>query len=236
MSDSPRDRLEPLQETLGYRFSQIDLLARALRHGSSAAAQDRGSYQRLEFLGDAVLDHVIAEVLFERFPKADEGLLTRMRSHLVQSSSLASRAAWLGLDGWVQLGPSEQMGRGRERSGLLEDLFEAVIGAIERDGGWEAARDFVVRQFQEEINRLDERSLMLGDPKTTLIQAAQKRGLPLPLFEDSAIGGDPHKPLWASFLRWDGEIVARGEGRNKRDAEQQAARRALLRLGLIPEK
>ena len=236
MTVAGADRLRPLEETLGYVFSQNELLARALRHGSSMAAQDQGSYQRLEFLGDAVLGHAVAEMLFERFPEADEGLLTRMRSHLVQSSSLASKAAWLGLDGWVQLGPSEQMGRGRERSALLEDLFEAVIGAIEMDGGWEASRAFVIRQFEEDIAALDERSLMLGDPKTTLIQAAQKRGLPMPEFEDRAIAGDPHNPLWASSLRWKGEVISRGEGRNKREAQQQAARRGLERLGLIPEK
>lgn len=235
MSCDPSNRLAPLEETLGYRFSEIGLLERALRHGSAETAQDRGSYQRLEFLGDAVLGHAIAEMLFQRFPEADEGLLTRMRSHLVQSSSLAAKGSWLGLDGWVQLGASEQLGGGRERSALLEDLFEAVIGAIEMDGGWEASRNFVARQFKEELSHLDERSLILGDPKTALIQAAQKMSEAAPAFEDAKISGDPHNPVWASSLRWNGEIIARGEGRNKREAEQQAARRALKRLGLLPD-
>jgi len=226
--------LGALEEKLGYRFSQREYLERALRHGSSEAAQSGGSYQRLEFLGDAVLDHAIAILLFREFPEADEGLLTRMRSHLVQSSSLASRAAWLGLDGWVLLGRSEESGHGRERPALLEDVYEAVIGAIEIDGGWEASFSFIEREFGRDIGRLDEKALMLGDPKTTLVQAAQRQGISQPAFEHTQVSADPHRPLWACELFWDGTRVAGGEGRSKREAEQQASRRALERLGLLP--
>jgi len=236
MSTGKGRDLGPLEDALGYRFTRIENLERALRHGSSDAAQNRGSYQRMEFLGDAVLDHAIAEMLYESFPQADEGLLTRMRSHLVQSSSLAVKAAWLGLDGWVQVGRSEQIGGGRERASLLEDVFEAIIGAIELDGGWEASRAFVFRQFEEEMEKLDSRTLLMGDPKSALIHAAQKESLPNPVWEDRKVSGDPHNPLWASELRWDGEIVARGEGRSKKDAQQQASRRALERLGLVPDE
>jgi len=236
MNEGRSHRLAPLEELLGYHFERIELLERALRHGSAAVSLEKGSYERLEFLGDAVLGHAMAEMLFESFPEAEEGLLTRMRSHLVQSSSLAAKGAWLGLEGWVRLGPGEELGHGRERASLLEDLFEAVIGAIEMDGGWEASRAFIRRQFEEDISGLDERSLMLGDPKTALIQQAQRKGLPMPVFEDAAVSGDPHNPLWACSLRWKGETISRGEGRNKKEAQQQAARRALFRLGLIPEE
>ena len=234
MSEKRLDKLADLEEVLGYRFSDRELLRRALRHGSAENARDAGSYQRLEFLGDAVLGHAIALLLFHGNPLADEGLLTKMRSHLVRSSSLATKAAWIGLEGWIEVGPSEQRDRGRERSAMLEDVFEAVIGAIALDGGWEAARDFVAGHFAEDAEDIDESTLILADAKSALNQAAQVRGLDPPEYVEVLSGGTAHRPIWAFTVDWNGETVARGEGRTKRDAQQQAARRALVRLGLIP--
>ncbi len=227
------ERLGELEEVLGYRFDDREILERALRHGSADDALLEGSYQRLEFLGDAVLGHAVARMLFEAYPRADEGLLTKMRAHLVRSVSLASKAAWLGLDGWVRMGAGEERQRGRERPALLEDVFEAVIGALAVDGGIEVAFDFIERQFGEELRELDERTLMLADAKSALNQAAQARGLPTPSFADRPGDGPDHRPLWISVVSWDGREVARGEGPTKKDAQQQAARRALARLGLL---
>ena len=235
MNENQPDRFAELEEVLGYRFSDRDLLRRALRHGSADNARNDGSYQRLEFLGDAVLGHAIALLLYHNNPQADEGLLTRMRSHLVRSSSLASKAAWLGLDGWIEVGPSEQRDRGRERVAMLEDVLEAVIGAIALDGGWEAAWRFISGQFAEDAEEIDESTLLLADAKSTLNQAAQVRGLATPEYLEVPSGGSAHRPVWAFTVTWNGETVARGEGRTKRDAQQQAARRALVRLGLLPE-
>jgi len=229
------DRFDELEQTLGYRFRDRELLRRALRHGSSVAAQENGSYQRLEFLGDAVLGHAAALLLFELFPRDDQGMLTRKRVHLVRSERLAERAALLGLDGWVEVGPSEERSRGRERSALLEDLFEAVIGAIALDGGWEETFGFIREQFAEDLETLDDRTLALADPKSSLQEVAQARGLPLPQYRQEVVSGPDHRRLWAFTLVWDGEEVARGEGLSKREAQQQAARRALVRLGLVPE-
>ncbi|MCD4749212.1 MAG: ribonuclease III [Thermoanaerobaculales bacterium] len=234
MTEKKFDRLAELEEILGHTFADRELLMRALRHGSAENARDDGSYQRLEFLGDAVLGHVIALLLFHRFPEADEGVLTRMRSHLVRSASLATKAAWLGLDGWIQVGPSEQKDRGRERTAMLEDVFEAVVGAIAVDAGWEGAHRFVAENFGEDVEGLDEDILILADAKSALNQAAQTRGLDLPEYREVLAGGTAHRPTWAFTVTWKGEEVARGEGSTKREAQQQAARRALIRLGLLP--
>ena len=234
MSGHRFDALAELEDTLGYRFQDRELLNRALRHGSAITAQEDGSYQRLEFLGDAVLGHAAALLLFELFPADDQGDLTRKRVHLVRSERLSERAALLGLDGWVEVGPSEERSGGRERSALLEDLFEALIGAIAVDGGWEPAFEFIRAQFMEDLETLDDRTLALADPKSSLQEEAQARGLPLPLYREAGASGPDHHPRWAFVVIWDGKEVARGEGVSKREAQQQAARRALVRLGLVP--
>ena len=236
MATNDEDRFTELEDLLGHRFENRNLLRRALRHGSAVTAQERGSYQRLEFLGDAVIGHAVAQILFEEFPDDDQGQLTRKRVHLVRSERLAERAALLGLDGWVVLGPSEELAKGRERSALLEDLFEAVVGAIFLDGGWEAALDFVHDQFADDLDILDERTLALADPKSSLQEVAQARGLPLPEYRKIGVSGPDHRRLWVYEVVWDGEKVARGEGVSKREAQHQAARRALIRLGLVPDE
>jgi ribonuclease-3 len=233
---TPREEaLEALEETIVYRFADRELLRRALRHGSAAAAQSAGSYQRLEFLGDAVIGHAVAHLLFEAFPNDDQGKLTRKRVHLVRSERLAERAALLGLDGFVEVGPSEELAHGRERAAMLEDLFEALVGAIALDGGWPAAYDFLEDQFAEDLTTLDARTLALADPKSSLQEEAQARELPLPKYREVGASGPDHRRQWAFAVIWNGEEVARGEGVSKREAQQQAARRALVRLGFVPE-
>jgi ribonuclease-3 len=236
MTANTDSALEALEKVLGHRFGDRELLQRALRHGSAASAQEKGSYQRLEFLGDSVIGHAVAQLLFEEFPQDDQGALTRKRVHLVRSERLAERAALLGLDGWVLLGPSEELARGRERSALLEDLFEAVVGAVALDGGWDAAYDFIYRQFADDLDNLDERTLALADPKSSLQEVAQARGLPLPVYKRVGSTGPDHRRKWVYDILWDGDEVARGEGVSKREAQQQAARRALVRLGLVPDE
>jgi ribonuclease-3 len=229
------DPLDDLEDIIGYNFSDRELLLRALRHGSAETAAGDGSYQRLEFFGDAVLGHALALLLFNKFPEGDQGDLTRKRSHLARSETLSQKAALIGLNGFVEVGPSEQLGRGRERYTLLEDVYEAVIGAIAIDGEWDEALGFISRQFAEDIEELDERALTLANPKTALQEAAQARGLPVPLYREVGASGPDHHRLWAYEVTWDGEEVARGEGRTKREAQQQAARRAVIRLGLVQD-
>lgn len=230
------DTLDDLEGVLGHRFADREVLRRALRHGSAVSAQEAGSYQRLEFLGDAVIGYAAARLLFDAFPGDDQGRLTRKRVHLVRSERLAERAALLGLDGWAEVGPSEEMSHGRERAAMLEDLFEAVVGAIALDGGWEAAYAFIRRQLEDELDALNDRTLTLADPKSSLQEAAQARGFRLPEYRRVGVSGPDHQRKWAYVVVFDGEEVARGEGVSKREAQQQAARRALIRLGLVPEE
>lgn len=227
MRGDANDAAASLEERLGYRFRDRSLLERALRHPSSGGT----SYQRLEFLGDAVLGHAVARLLFQRFPDVDEGRLTRLRALLVRSESLARKAAELGLGEAAELGRSEQ--ERRDRPALLEDLFEAVVGALEIDGGWDAARAFVERQLGPEVAALRAEDLVWADPKSALQEAAQARGLPLPDYRELAASGPDHRPLWRFQVLWDGEPLAEGEGTTKKQAQQEAARRALQRLGLL---
>jgi ribonuclease-3 len=236
VNDDVKNPLAELEEILGYKFKDPEILNRALRHGSSVASDFAGSYQRLEFLGDAVLGYAVARILFDRFPADDQGDLTRKRTHLVRSERLAERAALLGLDGWVDVGQSLERGGGRESTNLLEDVFEAVIGAIAIDGGWREARAFIERQLGDEVDGLDERTLALANPKSALQEAAQAAGLPLPEYKLIRKGGTDHLRKWVYTVTWNDEEVARGEGRSKRGAQQRAARRALVRLGLVPEE
>ena len=173
MTADPHDTLDELEELLGHRFADRELLRQAVRHSSAVAASTEGSYQRLEFLGDAVLGHAMADLLYRRFPGRDQGELTKMRAHLAQADSLAVKAAELGLDRFVELGPSEEAARGWRRQALLEDVFEAILGALALDGGWGAAVEFVSEQFGDDLDGLDERTLALANPKTTLQEAAQ---------------------------------------------------------------
>jgi len=236
MTESIRDPMDELEDMLGHQFADRDLLRQAMRHGSAASALTEGSYQRLEFLGDAVLNHALGELLFHRFPDADQGELTRMRAHLAQAKALSRLGALIGLDRFIELGPSEEANRGWERFALIEDVFEAVVGALVVDGGWEVARRFVEEQFEEEMDQLDERTLALANPKTTLQEAAQARSLALPEYREIAVNGPDHERQWVFEVVWDGTVIARGEGRTKRGAQQRAARRALVRLGLVPEE
>ena len=235
MADSTDPRqlmLETLQDTISYHFGNITHLQQALRHGSAAASESqRRAYERLELLGDAVLSYATAKLLLDRFPHAAEGTLTRMRAHLTRSASLAERAREIELDRYVEVGWSEEITGGRQRQRLLEDLFEALIGAIECDGGWEAARSFVEQRLREPIEQLDEDVLRRADPKSALQEVAQGKGLPLPEYREVAQTGPDHQLSWAFEVVWNGEVLARGEGASKRSAQKEAARRALARLG-----
>ncbi|NOZ79461.1 MAG: ribonuclease III [Acidobacteria bacterium] len=234
MGTVPPDPLGELESRLGYVFFDRALLARALRHGSAASASDAGSYQRLEFLGDAVLGHAVAHLVYRAFPDRAEGGLTRMKAQLTRSATLAAKALELGLDAVVELGPSEEKAGGRRRRTLMEDVFEAVVGAMALDGGWEAAQGFVERMFGADLAHMDDRSLVRADPKTALQEAAQGRGLPLPEYREVEHQGPDHRRHWVFEVVWNGAPLARGEGSSKREAQQEAALRALDILGLVP--
>lgn len=217
---------ERLCRRLGYHFSRADLLQTALTHRSYGSHNN----ERLEFLGDAVLSVIIAEALYERFPAADEGALSRLRAGLVKGETLAAKARALDLGDVLSLGPGELKSGGFRRDSILAGALEAVIGAVYVDGGLPAARGLVVTVFRDD---LEEASLerMSKDPKTRLQEYLQARHLPLPDYRVLDVEGRDHAQRFRVQCVVDGLSGAvGGEGSSRRKAEQDAAARVLERL------
>src|SRR3954464_1955044 len=216
-------RVDALQQRIGHRFSDARLLDRALTHRSFGADHN----ERLEFLGDAVLSLVISSLLFERFAGSDEGDLTRVRAHLVREDSLHRMALQLGLPDMLRLGEGEARGGGAQRASILADALEALIGATFQDGGFEAARNLVQRLFGEIIETTD-RASWSKDAKTELQEWLQARRLPVPVYRISATRGQAHAQTFVVECSVPAlNLIESGEGRSRRVAEQEAARRML---------
>jgi ribonuclease-3 len=216
-------RLDALQRRIGHRFGDAGLLTRALTHRSFGADHN----ERLEFLGDAVLSLVISGLLFERFAGSDEGDLTRVRAHLVREESLHRVAVQMGLPEVVRLGEGEARGGGAQRASILADALEALIGATHLDGGFEAARTVVTGLFGEVINTTDLTS-WAKDAKTELQEWLQARRLPVPTYRISATRGQAHAQTFEVECAVPAlGLTQQGEGRSRRQAEQEAARRML---------
>ena len=219
-------RLDALQQRLGHRFAQPVLLARALTHRSAGADHN----ERLEFLGDAVLQTAVSALLYERFAGSDEGDLTRVRAHLVREDSLHRVALSLNLPEVLSLSEGESRGGGAQRPSILADALEAVIGATFLDGGFNAARTVVVGLFGETIATTEVDSWS-KDAKTELQEWLQARKLPVPAYRIAATRGQAHAQTFdvecaVAALG----LVEKGEGRSRRTAEQEAARRMLAAL------
>ncbi|MBL6750578.1 MAG: ribonuclease III [Nevskia sp.] len=222
---NPHD--ERLQAALGYRFGDERRLARALTHRSASADNN----ERLEYLGDALLNFVIADSVFAAFPQASEGDLSRLRATLVREEALAAAARRIGLGDFLRLGSGELKSGGYRRDSILADGLEAVIGAVHLDGGFDAARGVCLRLFAEELGNLPD-PLTLKDPKTRLQELLQATGRPLPEYAVLGESGPPHRRSFTVSCRLadgqdDGTV---GEGGSRRLAEQQAAQRMLERL------
>jgi len=218
--------LDALQQRLGHVFAQPALLTRALTHRSFGIAHN----ERLEFLGDAVLNMAVSALLYQRFSGSDEGDLTRVRAHLVREESLHRAALALGLPQVLRLSDGETRGGGAQRASILADALEALIGAAFLDGGFDAARQVVRRLFGELIDstEIDNWS---KDAKTELQEWLQARRLAVPSYRIVATRGQAH----AQTFEVECEVASlglaeRGEGRSRRAAEQQAARRMLESL------
>jgi ribonuclease-3 len=219
-------RLEALQQRLGYRFSQARLLTRALTHRSFGADHN----ERLEFLGDAVLQAAISALLYERFAGSDEGDLTRVRAHLVREDSLHRTALALGLPDVLRLSEGEARGGGAARPSILADALEAVIAAVFLDGGFEPAQGLVRRLFGELI-ATTEADRWSKDAKTELQEWLQARKLPVPAYSIAAVRGQAHAQTFeVECAVAPLGLVERGEGRSRRAAEQEAARHMLATL------
>jgi ribonuclease-3 len=215
-----------LEERLGYAFQNRSLLTRALTHRSYAADHN----ERLEFVGDGVLNCVIAAALFHRFPRLPEGDLSRLRANLVNRDSLLLRAQDLGLAGLIRLGEGEQKSGGATRPSILADAVEAVFGAVFLDGGFDAARGVIDRLYADALSAVNPATTG-KDPKTQLQEWLQGRGRPLPEYTIVAIEGEAHQQSFTVRCHVHGLAQdTTGHGSSRRIAEQEAARAALAGL------
>jgi ribonuclease-3 len=230
-----RDDFAALEDRLGYRFRQPELIERALTHRSLANEDATGAIldnESLEFLGDAVLGFTIADLLFRRFPEYDEGQKSKVKSLLVSTTTLAKLARQLQLGEFLMLGRGEEKTGGRRKQALLADGYEAVIAAIYLDGGVDAARAFILQQFGPLIEEVRQPGFGGRDYKSSLQEYLQAHDLGLPDYHVASESGPDHRKLFQVEVRVQGEVVAQAAGRSKKEAEQEAARLALERLQL----
>jgi ribonuclease III len=225
-----RDRLAELEERLGYRFADRDLLDLALTHISAAVTREgRGqSYQRLEFLGDHVLGLVVSDMLYRAFPQAEEGELSRRLADLVRQETCAEVARDLDMGAAMRLGGGEVAGGGRQKTAILADVCEAVIGAVFLDGGYRPAADLIARLWTPRMARPRR---PLRDAKTALQEWAQSMGLKPPSYSEVSRSGPDHSPSFVVRVDVEGYRPCDGQGRSKRVAEQAAAEAMLVREG-----
>ncbi|OLE77852.1 MAG: ribonuclease III [Chloroflexi bacterium 13_1_20CM_2_70_9] len=219
---------EITSEIAGYRFRDDALLLNALTHSSylheHTAEPDARDFERLEFLGDAVVDLVVGEELFRRFPDATEGELTALRAALVSSAALADVGRRLGLPERARLGRGEEDTGGRQRAGLAASLYESVVGAVYLEGGLDEARQVVRRTMGDAIAATA--TLTRRSPKAALQEWAQAERHPLPMYRTLSVTGPEHRRDFVVEVAVAGN-VARGTGPSKRAAEEAAAQKLL---------
>jgi ribonuclease-3 len=225
----PDDLSDWVERSFGHVFAAPALCAAALTHRSAGADHN----ERLEFLGDSILNCAVARLLYDAHPLADEGDLSRLRASLVSGESLAQIAADLGLGEYLSLGAGELKSGGFRRASILADALEAMLGAIFLDGGYEAAAAAVARLVATKMSELPAAGT-LKDPKTRLQELMQARGLALPTYTLTAVGGDPHTQIFTVMCEVPVfGVGAMGEGGTRRRAEQLAAAKV---IDLLPSE
>ncbi len=219
MSETREAAITQLFVALDYQIADVTLTGRALSHRSARGR----SNERLEFLGDAVLDTVVSEALFHRFPDADEGVLSRLRANLVRDRSLATLATSLKLGELIRLGSGELKSGGARRNSILADALEAIFGAVFLDGGYTAAERVILHVFKARLDAL-KLDAARKDAKTELQEWLQSRALALPAYTLTDTTGEPHRRRFFVMCRVDSpHHETHGEGSSRRNAEQRAA-------------
>ena len=221
--------MESLETLIGFAFADRALLEEALTHASLAnkARSARRSNQRLEFLGDAVLQLTLSELLYRLWPQADEGFLTKARARLVSTTALARLARGLQLGSHLAMDRAEEANGGRDRDSILADALEALAGAVYLDAGLDACSQWLARLFAEEVARLQAEP---GDdnPKGQLQERLQGINREAPTYHLLAAAGPDHLRVFEVEVRWNGRSLGKGKGRSKKEAETAAARQAWL--------
>jgi ribonuclease-3 len=231
LSKIPREKLKTLQTSLGYHFRRKEVFIQALQHRSyhQRSQHPSRSNERLEFLGDSILNLIVGEHLFHRYPAAQEGELTKLRSRLVNKKALSAYAQRLGLAEYILMSPSAAQAGGKGRDTIAADTFEAIVAAVYIDGGYDAARDFVHRQF---ISALEQGLVVTHDQnfKSRLLEFAQSRGLGVPRYVLVNQEGPDHDRTFTVDVVIGGIRHGTGSGKNKKEAEQAAAYQAVQSL------
>jgi ribonuclease-3 len=228
-----REEFEPLQRAIEYRFRDRGLLEHAMTHTSRANEDVSGGVvdnESLEFLGDAVLGFIVADILFHEFPASSEGDKSKMKASLVSTTALARQAERLAIGDHLLLGRGEEKTGGRHKQALLADAYEALIAAIYLDGGIEHARAFIAREFAPLIEEARRTGTAGQDYKSALQEFLQSREQPLPEYRLAGTVGPDHRKLFQIDVIVAGQPLASGEGASKKEAEQEAARAALEKL------
>ncbi len=221
--------MKELQNLIGYTFKNEDLLLQALTHSSFCNEQlinKTGDYERLEFLGDAVLECVSSEFLFGRYPEKKEGELSKIRASMVCEPSLAFCARDIRLGSFLRLGKGEERTGGRERDSIISDVMEAIVGAIFLDGGFENAREFIHRFILSDL----ENKQLFFDSKSNLQEFVAKNLKKELEYITDEENGESNEKVFSSKVLIGGELIAEGRGRSKKASQQEAAYNALLKL------
>ena len=231
-----RNEFSELERRVGYTFRDPGLLEHALTHTSRANEDVSGGVidnESLEFLGDAVLGFAIADLLFRRFPSRDEGWKSKMKATLVSTASLARLAERLDLGEHLLLGRGEEKTGGRRKQALLADGYEALIAAIYLDGGVDPVAAFIARQFEDLINEARTPAAAFHDYKSALQERVQSAGGPPPEYAVISETGPDHNKVFQVQVRVGGAALAEAAGRSKKEAEQEAAKKAIVKLETI---
>lgn len=217
-----KERQASLSRIIHYTFNDPSFMIMALTHRSFSSQHN----ERLEFLGDSVLSFLIANELYKRFPRIDEGDLSRLRAQLVKESSLSTIATSMGLGDFIRLGEGELKSAGWRRPSILADTFESIIGAIYLDGGIEPTHEFVLRFFETQLNEINPKSIQ-KDPKTLLQELLQSKKSDLPIYTVVSIEGEAHSQTFTIECHIKkSNIKTQGVGNSRRIAEQEAASKA----------
>ncbi len=222
--------LADFQRKIGYCFKNAQLLEQAFTHTSYANEQRKESYERLEFLGDAIVDMIVAEYLFLNHSDLDEGVMSRVRASLVCEKALSNLAKKIEIDKYMLLGHGAEMSGYRNNASILSDIFEALVAAIYLDAGFQNARDYVLSVYGQQIDESVKKGDFI-DYKTKLQEKLQQNGSCDIVYEEVSAEGPVHHCLFEIQVVADGKILGKGKAYSKKEAQQVAAKEALQNIG-----